>query len=67
VKQQGAFEGIKQLVQMYGADNIVIVSKCGPKVQRQSLEWLSANAFWDTTGMLPNNAHFCLEVCIDRE
>ena len=40
-------------------DNIHIVSKCGPKVQQKSLDWLKHHNFFGQTGLKIENVHFC--------
>lgn len=56
----GAFEAVAKLVELYGADNIFIISKCGAQVQNKTLEWLNNLKFYDT-GFKKSNIHFCRE------
>lgn len=55
----GAFEAIEQIVTKYGG-RVWIVSKCGPKVQARSREWLNHHGFWERTGIDPDQIRFCL-------
>jgi hypothetical protein len=55
------FEIIKKLINFYGKENIFIISKCGEKVQKKSLEWLEHKNFFSFTGFLSSNIYFCLE------
>ena len=36
------------------------MSKCGPRVQRHSLEWLRHHRFFEQTGIAEDNIRFCL-------
>lgn len=57
----GAVASIVELVEQYGAPNIYIVSKAGDKTQKRTWEWMDHKRFFDTTGMLRENVHFCAE------
>ena len=58
---EGAFAAIHDLgAGRFGAD-IHLVSKCGPRVERKSREWLDARGFFATTGVPSDNLHFCRE------
>ena len=54
----GAFEAIARLVRLF--DETWLVSKCGPRVQQRSLEWLAHHRFWERTGVAEGNVRFCL-------
>ncbi|MEE9329718.1 MAG: hypothetical protein V3V30_06230 [Parvularculaceae bacterium] len=56
-----AFATIGQLcAQRYGQE-IYLVSKCGPKIEAKTNQWLNHTGFYAATGVLPNNVHFCRE------
>jgi len=55
----GAFASIKELAGV--PTEIHLVSKCGERVQKRSLEWLKHNDFYGMTGVLPERVHFCRE------
>ena len=55
----GAFEAIGRLVPLFGG-RVWLVSKCGPRVQQRSLEWLAHHRFWERTGVAEGNVRFCL-------
>jgi len=55
----GAFEAIARLVPRFGG-RAWLVSKCGPRVQRRSLEWLRHHRFFEHTGIAEGNVRFCL-------
>lgn len=57
---KGVFEGVAAIVARAGADNVWLVSKCGPAIQKRSLAWLDNHGFWTTTGMRPDHIRFCL-------
>lgn len=42
-------------------EDIWIVSKCGPRIQELTRQWLERLDFWKTTGMNKNNLEFCLK------
>lgn len=54
----GAFEEIARLVPLF--ETTWLVSKCGPRIQRRSLEWLSHHDFYRRTGVAEGNIRFCL-------
>jgi hypothetical protein len=54
----GAFEAIARLVPLFG--EAWLVSKCGPRVQERSLEWLRHHRFFERTGIPAGNVRFCL-------
>jgi hypothetical protein len=55
----GAFEAIARLVPLFSGQ-AWLVSKCGSRVQRRSLEWLSHHRFFELTGIAEGNVRFCL-------
>ncbi|MEU4198269.1 hypothetical protein AB0E69_40680 [Kribbella sp. NPDC026611] len=54
----GAFEAITRLVPLF--ESAWLVSKCGPRIQQRSLEWLHHHRFFEQTGIPPGNVRFCL-------
>lgn len=54
---QGCFDAVKQLVTMF--DDVVIISKCGQKMQEQSTWWLETTHFYTLTGVKSGNVYFC--------
>ena len=55
----GAFAAIERLVPLFG--DAWLVSKCGPRVQQRSLEWLRHHRFLELTGIAEGNVRFCLQ------
>lgn len=55
-----AFQSIAELVRVSGRHNVLIISKCGPFIQKRSLEWLSHHDFFNRTGFHRENVHFTL-------
>jgi hypothetical protein len=55
----GAFEAITRLVRLFDGQ-AWLVSKCGPRVQQRSLEWLRHQHFFERTGIAEGNVRFCL-------
>lgn len=55
----GAFEAIRHLV--LGGCDVHLVSKCGESVEGKSRKWLLTNGFYEITGLVPENVHFCRE------
>jgi len=55
----GAFASIARLVRRFGAANVHLVSKCGKRVEARSRTWLAHHRFFEETGVLPANLHFC--------
>ncbi|MEO0883270.1 MAG: hypothetical protein AAFY34_11120 [Pseudomonadota bacterium] len=56
---EDAMRVIRQLREERFGDNIYIVSKCGPKVQQKSLDWLEHHNFYASTGLKREHVHFC--------
>jgi hypothetical protein len=44
-----------------GGVNIWIISKCGPRVQALTRQWLDNLDFWNQTGIPKSNLEFCLK------
>ena len=55
----GAFESIARLVSLFEG-RAWLVSKCGPRVQQRSLDWLRHHHFFERTGVADGNYRFCL-------
>jgi hypothetical protein len=53
-----AFASIARLVPLF--EDAWLVSKCGPRVQQRSLEWLRHHRFFERTGIADTNVRFCL-------
>ncbi len=57
----GAFEAIARLIsERFGRRNVHLISKAGEKVQAKTLHWFEHHRFFEQTGVLPENVHFCL-------
>ena len=53
-----AMLSIRELVKRFGADNVFIISKAGPRMAKLSKAWLlDVMALEDITGFNPNNIH----------
>ncbi len=55
----GAFDALKRLANCRFEDRIHLVSKCGPRVEQKSRDWLDHHDFFRKTGIDPANLHFC--------
>ncbi|MEU0095062.1 hypothetical protein [Kribbella sp. NPDC006257] len=55
----GAFESIARLVSLVDGQ-AWLISKCGPRTQQRSLDWLRHHNFFDRTGVADGNYRFCL-------
>ena len=53
-----AFAAIARFVPLF--EEAWLVSKCGPRVQRRSVEWLRHHRFFEVTGIAEGNVRFCL-------
>ena len=42
-------------------NKIVVISKCGQRIQEQSLQWLAHHDFYQRTGIEVTDVHFCRE------
>lgn len=54
-----AFESSRQLRQFFGAEKTFLVSRCSEKNEGISRTWLRQKKFFDFTGVLPDNLHYC--------
>ena len=58
----GAIDSVKQLVEIFGSDNVFIVSKVGRKMQGLTDTWLfKTMKICERTGFKRENVHFCRE------
>jgi hypothetical protein len=55
----GVYDCVGQLTELFDA-RVWLVSKCGPRIQRRSLDWLDHHRFFDRTGIDPAHVRFCL-------
>jgi hypothetical protein len=55
----GAFEAITRLVKLFDGQ-AWLVSKCGPRIQQRSMDWLRHHRFFTQTGIPETNVRFCL-------
>jgi hypothetical protein len=56
----GMFEVVPQLAKKFVAQ-VWIISKCGPRVQERTRQWLRHHQFFERTGIDPANLRFCLQ------
>src|SRR5215470_8510323 len=56
---EGMFEVVPGLVRRFDAQ-VWIISKCGPRVQQRTREWLAHHRFFERTGIDARNLRFCL-------
>jgi hypothetical protein len=61
-----AFEAIRSLVEAFDG-NVWLVSKCGPRVQQRTREWLRHQRFHELTGVRPDRVRFCRQRREKRE
>lgn len=54
----GAMEVLADLVERFDG-NVWIVSKCGERIQRRTLEWLDHHDLYGRTGVPRGNVRFC--------
>jgi hypothetical protein len=54
----GVFDVLPRLVAHFGG-RVWIVSKCGERIQRRTLQWLEHNDFYRRTGIEPMHVRFC--------
>jgi hypothetical protein len=54
------FDAVRMLTERFDG-RVHLVSKCGPKIERISRDWLSYVEFWSRTGVTPENLHFVRE------
>lgn len=57
---EGMFEVVPRLAERFEA-RVWIVSKCGPRVQERTRQWLRHHRFFERTGIDPANLRFCLQ------
>jgi hypothetical protein len=58
--QENALETIRALALHRFGEHIYLVSKCGPRVQARTREWLAAQEFYERASVAPSRVHFCL-------
>lgn len=56
---EGAADVIRRLKEERFGQHMYLVSKCGPRTQEKSREWLTYHNFFERSGMDPMNVHFC--------
>jgi hypothetical protein len=54
----GMFETLPGLVERFDG-RVWIISKCGERIQRRTLEWLDRHDFYRRTGIASGNVRFC--------
>lgn len=54
----GAFEALARLVPYFGG-RAWVISKCGPRVQQRTRQWLDHHDFYRRTGVPRENVRFC--------
>lgn len=54
----GMFEILPGLVDRFGG-RVWVISKCGERIQRRTLQWLERHDFYRRTGIAPGNVRFC--------
>ena len=55
---EGAFDALARLVDRF-AGRVHLVSKCGARVEARTRVWLRHHRFFERTGVLAENVHFC--------
>lgn len=55
----GAFDALRRMSDSRFGSHIHLVSKCGPRVEQKSREWLDHHDFFRKTTVDPANIHFC--------
>jgi len=58
---EGAIAAVTQIVKWFGPENVFIVSKASPDMERRTRHWMEHNKFYEQTGFLKENLNFCLE------
>lgn len=59
---EGAIDTLRDvIVPQFGVDNVFLVSKCRPEMQRRTADWLYHIDFFQRTRIFPQHVHFCLE------
>lgn len=56
---EGVFDALRTLVNSRFGENVFVVSKCGARVEGKTREWLAHHRFYERTGVLETNVHFC--------
>ncbi len=56
----GAFEALARLCELF-AGRVWLVSKCGPRIQARTRQWLDRHRFFQSTGIRYGQVRFCLE------
>jgi hypothetical protein len=54
----GAFEVLPRVVARFGG-RAWVISKCGQRIQRRTLQWLDHHDFYQRTGIPRGNVRFC--------
>ncbi|WP_330229191.1 hypothetical protein OHA40_24295 [Nocardia sp. NBC_00508] len=54
----GAFEVLPRLVRRFEG-RAWVISKCGPRVEQRTRQWLDHHDFYDRTGIARDNVRFC--------
>jgi hypothetical protein len=54
----GAIDALARLVRRF-AGQVWVISKCGDRIQRRTLDWLAHNDFYAATGIPAGNVRFC--------
>jgi hypothetical protein len=57
---EGMFDVVPRLTQKFAAQ-VWIISKCGPRVQERTRQWLGHHRFFERTGIDAANLRFCLQ------
>ena len=55
----GSFAAIRELLPLFGG-RVWLVSKCGPRIQVRTLDWLDHHRFWVYTSLTPDHLRFCI-------
>lgn len=54
----GAFEVLPRLVRRFEG-RAWVISKCGPRIEQRTRQWLDHHDFYDRTGIARENVRFC--------
>jgi hypothetical protein len=57
---EGMFDVVPSLVRLFEY-RVWLISKCGPRVQQRSREWLAHHHFFERTGIPIDHLRFCLQ------
>lgn len=57
---EGMFEVVPQLVRHFDGQ-VWVISKCGPRIQNRTRQWLEHHRFFDRTEISPDRLLFCLQ------